>query len=269
MTRSTLFIAALAASWFSATATSAHAQAQEEDKPPPTFSAKNWPLALVDRPLVLAPFMAEFRGDLFRVEMSRDRVGDPVTMAPALFVGINKRVTVGVFHDIGICVSGNDCDDGTYRTYNDLGFEALTSVLYGGVLEIAGRAGLTFNPLSPFTTGIYMGVRAHMGGGSFALFLDPSVYVGLVGRDRKAEYVDVPIQLQFQLSDQNAAFLRTGVRGAMRDIGENAEVPVGIGGLFALGRRLDVGAEFLFNNLLGTGGNISSRVMFVRLAIRI
>lgn len=267
-------IAALLASAWASPALAEDGGGKEEKKEESDrFSGKNWPKSLAQRPLVLAPFMVELRGDFFRIDMSSGSIGDPVSMAPDLFVGVTKHTTVGIVQEIGYCVSGDGCSG----RYNDVGIEAIRSLTYGGIFELAWRATWVMNPLDPFTSGVKMGIRARLGGGQFALRLDPNIYVGLFNRDGdgtpenpgRAEGIDVPIELQFQVSEQNAAFFSTGISGPLKNFAEANQVPIGLGGLFALGHRFDVGAEFRFTNLLGQGGGISGRLLLMRLAVRI
>ena len=95
----------------------ASAESWEDDG---SYSKDDWPLQVTKRPLVLAPGMLELAGNTVRVSLSKDFVGDPISLAPSLFYGINKKLSVGITHDTGICVAGDLCD----KTYNDLALGA-------------------------------------------------------------------------------------------------------------------------------------------------
>lgn len=79
------------------------------------------------------------RGDTLRLELSKDRVGDPFSLAPDLYYGLTQNVTLGYFHDVGVCIIGDGCD----VRYNDAGAEALFSLDSDGAVVMAGRAGVT------------------------------------------------------------------------------------------------------------------------------
>ncbi len=225
----------------------------------------DWPMRLIDRPLVLGPSMFELRGDTLRIELSKDQVGDPISLAPDLYYGLTERITLGYFHEIGVCISG----DGCATAYNDFGVEALFSLVYEGSVVMAGRIGTTFNPLDPFTGGVHAGLPVRLRAGDAALFVDPRLYVGLFERDTRGDFLDVPVQLQYQITDQNVLLVTSGVRGPLSGFADAFAVPVGLGALATLSRRVDVGGEFLFTNLAGRGGGVDGRLLLLRFAIRL
>ena len=229
------------------------------------YGAGEWPLRLVDRPLVLAPGMLEVRGDTVLIELSSGAVGDPISLAPDLYYGINEKVTVGVIHDIGICISG----DGCASTYSDVGVDFFYSLLHGGTLQLAGHMGFQAPAFEPFTGGVTAGMAAQLGIGNAAVVLDPRIYVAVFGREQREEVVDVPVQVQYQLTEQNALVLTTGMRSTISGFGDAVEVPIGFGALFAISHRFDVGGELLFPNLAGAGATASRRQLIFRAALRI
>jgi hypothetical protein len=230
------------------------------------YIAADWPIRFVDRPLVLGPSMFELRGDTLRLNLSKDAVGDPISLAPDLYYGIDERITIGIFHDVGVCLSG---EDGCNGVYNDFGVEGLYSLLYEGALSMALRVGATFPSLDPFVGGLHVGLPLRVKGGDLAVLVDPRLYIGIFERDIRKELVDVPVQLQYQLTDQNALLVTSGVRGPLNGFGDAVQVPVGVGAVVALSRRVDIGGEFLFTNLAGRGGGIAGRLLFLRLAVRL
>ncbi|ACY14948.1 hypothetical protein [Haliangium ochraceum] len=229
------------------------------------YIAVDWPKRIVDRPLVLGPSMFEFRGDTLGINLSKDAVGDPIFFAPDIYFGLDDRITLGYVHEIGLCLTGDGCTG----TYSDFGLEGLFSIIYDGPLVMAARAGVTFDPLDPFTGGLHLGLPVRVSGGDLAVRADPKLYVGVFNRDLRKEYLDVPIQLQYQLTDENALLLISGVRGPLSGFGDVVEVPVGVGVSFTAARRVDLGAEFQFTNLAGRGGGISGRLLLLRFALRL
>ena len=229
------------------------------------YIAADWPIRFVDRPLVLGPSMFELRGETLRLNLSKNAVGDPISLAPDLYFGLDERITIGIFHDVGICISGDGCN----QVYNDFGVEGLYSLLYEGAVSMAVRLGATFNPLDPFVGGLHVGMPLRVSGGDLAVLFDPRLYVGIFERDVQKEFLDVPVQLQYQLTDQNALLVTSGVRGPLNGFGNGVQVPVGVGAVIALSRRVDIGGEFLFTNLAGRGGGVAGRLLLLRLAIRI
>lgn len=224
----------------------------------------DWPRRLVDRPLTLGPGMIELRGDTFIVDLSSGSVGDPLLLAPDIYYGVSKKLTVGIDHEQGICVSGAACD-----TYNDARLDALYSLVYTDRIHLAARGGARVADFDPATAGVEIGLAARLGFANLAVVLEPRLYVGLLERETYAEQVDVPLQVQYQLNESNALFLRSGVRGPLDGFGDAVQVPVGLGALFVVTRRFDVGLEILFPNLAGKGATADARALIVRVALRI
>src|SRR5690606_20012243 len=120
-------------------------------------------------------------------------------------------------------------------------------------------------------------------GGPVAVKVDPTLYVGVVGRDEAfplaglavgpKEYLHLPVELQYQLNFQTMLVLHTGVNGQLDGFGDAYQVPVGLGALFAVNNRIDFGAEFRFMNLLGKVpdgvSRADARMLFARFALRI
>jgi hypothetical protein len=270
--------AVVAAAAMVATVAPRAAHAGEESR-----AAVDWPTRLVDRPLVLAPGMLEVRGDTLRLELSKDRVGDPFSLAPDLYYGLTRGVTLGYFHNVGLCISGDGCD---FR-YSDAGAEALFSLFSGGAVVMAGRAGVTVQRFlyfpgdpngGPFTDpegyfqthgGVHAGLAARVTVGAVAVLAEPRLYIALLERrPSHTDFIDAPVQIQYQLTDQNALLLTTGMSGPLSGFGDAFAVPVGLGTLATLSRRVDVGGEFLFTNLAGRGGGVDGRLLLLRVAFR-
>ena len=238
------------------------------------FGKGNWPLSVIERPLTLAGSMLEVTGDTLIINMSADTVGDPIWLAPDIFYGINNRFTVGVTHNRGLCVSGNLCDD-PYDTYNDLGIDAIYSLMRAGNLQIAARGGLAFADFDPFTAGLSVGTIVRVTAGSIAVRIEPGLYVGAIERDTRKEMLSVPVWVQIRINNQTTAFISSGLFGPLDGFGDNYSVPTGLGATFAINNRLDVGAEFVLTNLggkddseIGKGG-FDLRELIIRGAVRL
>ncbi len=238
--------------------------AQEE-----RYSASDWPIRVVDRPLILGPSMFEIRGDTLRINMSSDDVGDPVTFAPDIYYGVNRQLTIGIDHADGLCLSGDGCGN----TYDDFTVDALYNIIYDGVFKLAAHGGLEFRPLDPFTAGMRLGFAAAIGIGNVNIDLDPGVYVAFNNRgdqnDERPDQINAPVRIQYQLTEQNALLVSTGLFGTLSDFGDTAQIPVGFGAVFVVARRFDVGAEFRFERLLGANNGANPRTLIMRAAVRL
>ena len=232
------------------------------------YTKDNWPLRVTDRPLTLDQGMLEIRGDTLQINMSSDAVAKPFSIAPDIFYGVSKKLSVGLTHSTGICLAGTD--NGCAKVYNDVGIEALYSLMSQGNFQVAGRGGLQAVAIDPFAFGLNIGIRGRLNVGNIAIVFDPGVYVGFTERDTvQKEVVTVPVQVQFQVNNQTNAFVSTGINGPLDGFGDAFTVPIGVGATFAVNNRLDFGAEFAFTNLAGKGSSADGRILIVRAALRL
>jgi hypothetical protein len=228
------------------------------------YGKSDWPLEVTKRPLTLAAGMLEVRGDTLIVNLSKGAVADPVALAPDIYYGVNKLLSVGVTHRTGVCVAGDFCG----KVYNDVGIDAIYSLMRGGNLEAAAHGGFVMQSLDPFAMGLGAGLRARMRAGNIAVIVDPTLYVGFTKRDAAGDTIELPVHVQFQVQPQTAVLLRSGLNGPLKGFGDGKQIPVGVGGLFTLNQRMDVGAEFFLPDVAGSNA-FDARVFIARLALRL
>jgi hypothetical protein len=232
------------------------------------YDKGSWPVSLTRRPLVLAPGMLEVSGDTMIINLSAGLAGDPITLAPDIYYGVNRQLSVGIDHQRGICISS-----GCPTSYEDLSLYALYSVMHGGSFDLAVLGGPGFPYLNDFAMGANVGVRAKLMVGSIALVAGAELYLGIIGRDgakpRTEGWVHIPVELQVQLQKQSAVIVTFGFDGPLSGYGSNIEIPVGVGALFALNNRIDLGGEFRFTNFVNDAGLFDGRALIVRAALRL
>lgn len=232
------------------------------------YTKDNWPLRVTDRPLTLDQGMLEIRGDTLMINMSADAVAKPFSIAPDVFYGVNRKLTVGITHGTGICLAGTD--NGCAKVYNDVGVEALYSLMSQGNFQLAGRGGLQAMAIDPFAFGLNVGVRGRLNAGNLAIVFDPGLYVGFTERDTvQKEFVTIPVQVQFQVNNQTNVYALSGINGPLDGFGDAMTIPVGAGATFAVNNRLDFGGEFQFTNLAGKESSADGRLLIVRAALRL
>jgi len=230
------------------------------------YAKNEWPLPLIKRPLTLASGMIELAGNTAQISMSKDLVGDPTSLAPSIFYGVNNALSVGIVHTTGICISGDLCAE----VYDDFALEAHYGLMRAGNFQVAARGGLAFPKLADsFTGGLLLGLNTRLSAGKIAVVVEPAIYVGVIERSTEKEQVALPVELQFQLNNQTAVFASSGLNGPLKDFGDTYLVPVGLGALFAINNRIDIGAEFEFTNLAGKDSSADGRALYVRAALRL
>jgi hypothetical protein len=242
------------------------------------YSKDEWPLRAVDRPLNLAPSMVEIRGDTLGVSLVADNAFKPIFFAPDIYFGVNSKLTVGLVTLGGFCLSGTDGN--CPKSFNDIGLEAIYGLARAGNIQLAAHAGVIVPSFDPAIAGVDVGLRLRIVGGPVALQFDPSCYIGAVGRDEvyatfsptlgPEEYIHVPIDIQYQINAQAMAFLSGGVEGPSDGFGDTYRIPLGLGILYALNNRFDVGAEFRLLDAFGkTEDKLDYRFFFLRAALRL
>ena len=242
------------------------ARAQDDD-----YTKDTWPLEATKRPLTLDAGMLEIRGDTFMFNLTKDAVGEPFALAPDVYYGVNKKLTVGITHEVGICLAGED--KGCTKVYNDFTIDALYGIMLKGSFQLAGHGGLAFKSIDPFMMGLNVGLLGRINAGNVAIVFDPRLYVGFTERDNAAlpgkEQLSIPLWLQFQVNPQTMAYAVSGFEGPLEDFSDFYRVPLGLGALFAINNRLDFGGEFQFTNLLGKDGDADGRLLILRAALRL
>ena len=233
---------------------------------PGVYTKDNWPLELVKRPIVLAKGMIEVKADLL-VNLSKDLVGKPFSVSPDILFGVNDKLTVGLTHQTGLCLAGED--NGCAKVYDDAAIEAIYAFLTGE-LDVGAHVALEFVGFDPMTVGIDVGVTGRFRSGQIGVSFDPQLYIGLTERDAgNKEQIGIPVQIAYQVSPRLAPFAIVGLFGALEDFGNNFQVPVGFGALYSISNKLDVGGQLVFPNLAGKNNTADLRVLDLFLNFRL
>ncbi|MBL0214243.1 MAG: hypothetical protein IPQ07_10175 [Myxococcales bacterium] len=231
-----------------------------------TYTKETWPLAAVERPINIAKGMIEIRADVF-VNLSKDAVAKPFAIAPDIYYGVSDKLMVGLTHNTGLCLSGTD--GGCGKVYNDVGFEGVFSLKRDAKMDLAAAGGLELASLDPMLARLNVGVRFKYRAGKIGIYVDPNLGLGLNKRDSdpvtglggNKEALSLPVKVGFQATPKLMVHVRTGIAGL--GIGPNAGaplshfgdlfvIPVGVGALFAVSNKIDVGGEFFFPAVAGS-----------------
>ncbi|MCC6993835.1 MAG: hypothetical protein IT370_04325 [Deltaproteobacteria bacterium] len=224
-----------------------------------TLTKANWPLALVDRPITLVKGLLQVRGDI-NVNLTKELEGKPFAIAPDIYYGVSDVLNVGLIHGTGLCLAGKE--NGCAKVYNDVGIDAiyaLTLKQFQAGAHVAVLVG-SFDP--EVVLGANVGVLLQYTMGKINFYFDPKVYIGLTQRDAgNKEKIDAPLEIDYQVTPKLAASLFTGIGGPLDGFADFMAVPVGVGALFGMSNKLDVGGAFVFPNLAGKGGTADARAL--------
>jgi hypothetical protein len=196
---------------------------------------------------------------LLHMEM---RVGEPISLAPDLYFSLTDTFQIGLVHNLpmgwqtrpgaGLCLTGTDGD--CPRVYDNFGFDAMIGLIFGPDFHLSLHPGFYFLRLrDPRYLMLTLGAAAKFHfSDTFALFADPQFGFALTERDGgNPNFLFLPIELQFQLSDTTVFKILTGVTGPLSDFGDSYQAPLGLGVVFNINENVDLGARFSFDNLLG------------------
>lgn len=234
------------------------------------YTKENWPKAQGDRPLTLAKGMIEVHADVF-VNLSADAVAKPISISPDIYYGVSEKLSVGLTHNLGLCLTGTD--NGCAKVYNDVGLQAKFSVKRDAKMELAAAGGLILPSLDPMTARLELGVDFKYQAGKITIWALPRIGIGLNKRDGATdpitmttiggnkESLGLPVIVGFQATPELNVHVRTGIGGLGTGIeagapldgfGDAFVIPLGIGALYAVSNKLDVGAEFFFPAVAGS-----------------
>jgi hypothetical protein len=206
------------------------------------------------------------------VNLTKDQVGEPWFVPVAADIGITNDLQVGVFHEVGLCLAGND--NGCGEVYDDFGGRLAFTLSRTPEAHLAAEANvLAFGFDDPgYRAGLALAYKRSLG--NLGLTVRGGVDA-LVNRRDQALAKEVAFadgQLAVQLGDSLAVFGGLGVRFALEEapgIDLPIQVPFTAGAEFEPIRKLTVGGELRFPNLLGEDATTDERelVVFLRLYI--
>jgi hypothetical protein len=227
-----------------------------------------YPTAFLERPLTNPKGMIEIRGNTVQLNLSKDAVGKPVSLAPAIYYGITDSLTVGLTHATGICLTGSE--NGCIKVYNDVGLDVQYYAISEGRFLLVPHGGFTMSSFDPALAEVNVAVLAQLSITSWlGLFVEPLFTIALNDRTNAArDRMFIPVTLGFQATPRLYAYLTSGIGGLFDGFGDSYSLPLALGGLYAITPMIDVGAEFAFPNIGGKGGSADLRALTLRAAFR-
>jgi hypothetical protein len=228
------------------------------------YSKDQYPYAeLVKRPLTLSAGLIQLDVPL-EANLSKDHVGEPWWIAPSVDLGVTDDLTVGLYHPIhGICLAGTS--NGCREVYDDLGARGTLGLFRDPGGQLAVRAALFAESFKDSLFNGSVGAAYKRTLGNAALVLEADLDIALNKRDERAwnETLNLAAEGQLQLGEGLAVLGRIGyakpidVNGAVAAPGHF--IPVGFGVEYEPIAKVDVGAEFTFDNLLGENSTADER----------
>ncbi len=205
-------------------------------------------------------------GDL-GVNMSKDSVAKPLTLAPDIWYGVSDKLAVGLVHSTwgitgftgqgpSLCLSGET--DGCSKLYRG----GLLAAKYELSPGLAADAGLVFDTGGDDTLfALKLGVTGMMPVGPLMLMYAPNIFIGVNKRDFNKELISIPVFAAMPVNEQVMVGVQTGIQAPLKDFGDLYRIPVAVAGTYTLNPNMDVGAAFTFLNLAGKDSSADFRAL--------
>ncbi len=230
-------------------------------------------------PLTLAKSKIVIAGSSLNFNLSADSVGEPVSLAPSVWYGVDDKLTLGLTHDggstpwsprpafrsftavdpltmtpitfvagSGICLTGED--SGCTEVYDNIGFDGLYSLKLGK-MSAAAHPGLDIVAFDPFVLTLRLGVLGrYMVNDKISIVFDPRLQFGITERDGgNKEGIDLPVWGWYAVDEKISAYVHTGINGRFDGFGDNYGIPLQIGGNYKVNEKLTAGLDFGFTRL--------------------
>lgn len=243
------------------------------------YTKDTWPQTYVDRPVTLAAGMIQIHADFFG-NLASGATFKPFGLSPDIHYGVNEKLTVGLVHGRSLCLAG--ADNGCAKLYDDVGLDVLFGLSRNQKMELAVHGGLNAYALDPLAVGLRAGVLLKYQMDKIAIYADPGVGIGITKRDEAGnkEIISIPVMIAYQVNGNLAPFVRTGIGGLsiaaatdyngaanldvdMAGFGDTFTIPLGVGAVYSVSNKLDVGAEFDFPGIAGSDQASSDKRYFL------
>jgi hypothetical protein len=217
---------------------------------------------------------------LLDINLSADKIGKPISLAPDLYYGVTDKLQLGLLHDgpmgwqarpgLGLCLTGKD--NGCPKVYDNVGFDLMYGLAFGQT-NLSMHGSLFVSSFDPTTTSLALGVAGKLHfSENVALFFDPKIGIELSDRKTNDDVLYVPLELEYQLGAPTTFKVLGGISGNLSAFGDSYQAPLGVGLVHNLTEHFDLGARFSFDNLLGQQpqnvGRADTRSLAVLLNIR-
>lgn len=199
------------------------------------------------------------------VNMSADKVGKPISIAPDVSYGVTPDLTVAVVHSLyaltgfraragaGLCVTGTD--NGCPHVYDNVGAEGWYNVARGPTAVAVG-GGVHAISLDGGFYDLKVGAKLRHAMGKLGVHVMPSLLVAVTEREVAGARVNkdslwVPVLATYKATTELTVGLGTGLKIVdLSAAGDSWEVSLGAVGTYAIDPTTTVGASWIFGKVL-------------------
>jgi hypothetical protein len=207
----------------------------------------------------------------FKVGLSDGATGDPISIEPDIWYGINQKLTAGLVTSgqaitgfwggagNGVCV-GDACAD---KVFDNVGAEALYALKSDPSLVFALDVGFHAVAIDGTVLAAKVGGKGIWRSGNISVGFSPNIFIGVTKRDVNKENFNLPVDLSFMMSPKLSLGVQTGVSDTFEGAGDNYNVPVALGAYLMISEKLSASAAFSLDRVVsgGDGNGIKARTV--------
>lgn len=250
-------------------ASTAHA---EDPPPPPTATA---PTLETGERATMPAKRGMIHADL-GINLSADTVGDPVSISPDLWYGVNDKLTVGLVHSfsaatgiMGVPFTSICIGDACPSVYDFVGAD-LRYGMKTGAVTVAAVGGLYALQTDPLQIALKLGAIIHWRakpGSKLAVDVTPNLFLGFTKRDGEVDPVSmevvadpnketlvVPATLWYSANPKLAVGLQVGLFLPVEDAGDAYSISTALGANYRVDKQLSLDAAFALPFVAAGGG---------------
>lgn len=199
------------------------------------------------------------------LNMSADKVGKPISIAPDVSYGVTPDLTVAVVHSRyaltgfrasaggGVCVTGTD--NGCANVYDNVGLEGWYSVARGPTAAAVG-GGVHAMSLDAGFYDLKVGAKVRHVMGKVGVHVMPTVLIAMTKREEggvrlSRDSLWIPVLATYKATPEVTVGVGTGLKALdLSAFGDSWEVSLGAVCTYALDPATTVGASWIFGKVL-------------------
>lgn len=194
------------------------------------------------------------------IDMSKDRAGDPTSIAPDLSIGVTDELTLSLISSTfgrtgfrggaggGICLT-----DACLETADNAGVEAAYN-LVAGPFSLAANVGVHANSFDLGHYAAKLGLRMRVRAGPINFISVPSVAIAITKRDdemaKNRDRVFVPLNVTIPIHPLTLGLI-TGIKGPLDDFDKSYEIAAGAFVAVAVNDSVSLSASWVHGKLFG------------------
>ncbi len=197
-----------------------------------------------------------------QVSLADGSSGDPLSIAPDIWYGINPKLSAGVVTSIqgqsgfwsglagtGICVSGDNCS----KRFDNVGAEALYALKADSSLAFAADAGFHALSIDLSFFSAKLGIKGVSRSGKLAIGFAPSLLVAVTNRGDDGgnlDRINLPVDVNYMMSSSLHVGLQSGITDTLEHLGDNYSIPIALGATYLITPKMSLAGALSLDSVL-------------------